>query len=241
MLDGYTTAAASRPTLILHRMRNTFVRQAPGVPRSPGVLSSRSLLGRLAARWPLRPSTARSRISATWPRRSIATSNKYGAEHVLLVVDIDNTMLAMNRPLGSDQWFEWQDYLLKNEPDSPYLVADTFDGLLEVQGLLYNLGPDAPAAARPAGDHQQIQQPRHRDDRAHVARRRVSRGDRARVEAQRLRLRPHRHCRSATSAATSTSPYDLENLKESGLTVDGSRGVRTQGAAAGELSATASS
>ena len=64
---------------------------------------------------------------------------KYGAEHVLLVLDIDNTIMAMNQDLGSDHWFEWQDYLLKHEPDSPYLVADSFPELLEVQGILYNL------------------------------------------------------------------------------------------------------
>jgi microsomal dipeptidase-like Zn-dependent dipeptidase len=55
---------------------------------------------------------------------------KYGAEHVLLALDIDNTMMSMDNDLGSDHWFEWQRYLLENEPDSPLLVAKTFDGLL---------------------------------------------------------------------------------------------------------------
>jgi hypothetical protein len=76
---------------------------------------------------------------------------EFGAEHVLLVLDIDNTIMSMDTDLGSDHWFEWQNYLLKNEPDSKFLVADTFDGLLEVQGTLYNLGhmhppqPETPA------------------------------------------------------------------------------------------------
>lgn len=65
---------------------------------------------------------------------------RFGAEHVLLAVDIDNTLLAMNHDLGSDQWFEWQSFLLEHEPDSPQLVADSFDGLLEVQAVLYMLG-----------------------------------------------------------------------------------------------------
>jgi hypothetical protein len=65
---------------------------------------------------------------------------KYGAEHVLFVVDIDNTLLAMDQPLGSDQWFEWQEYLLANEPDSPHLAADDFGGLLAAQGLLFAAG-----------------------------------------------------------------------------------------------------
>ena len=81
-------------------------------------------------------------------------ADQYGPEHVLLVLDIDNTIMSMNTDLGSDHWFEWQHYLLQNEPDSPYLVANTFEGLLEVQGILYNLGhmhppqPDLPEFIR---------------------------------------------------------------------------------------------
>jgi hypothetical protein len=66
--------------------------------------------------------------------------DEYGAGHVLLALDIDNTVMSMDTDLGSDHWFEWQNFLLKNEPDSPFLVAKTFDGLLEVQGILFKLG-----------------------------------------------------------------------------------------------------
>ena len=66
-------------------------------------------------------------------------ADRFGPEHVLLVVDIDNTIMAMNHELGSDQWFEWQKYLIESQPKSKLRVADTFDGLLEAQGLLYNL------------------------------------------------------------------------------------------------------
>jgi hypothetical protein len=65
---------------------------------------------------------------------------KYGAEHVLLALDIDNTVMAMDNDLGSDHWFEWQKYLLENEPSSRHLVARTFAGLLKAQGLLYDKG-----------------------------------------------------------------------------------------------------
>lgn len=61
----------------------------------------------------------------------------YGAEHVLLALDIDNTIMSMDGDLGSDHWFEWQNYLLNNEPNSPHLVSKTFSGLLKVQGILY--------------------------------------------------------------------------------------------------------
>jgi hypothetical protein len=56
----------------------------------------------------------------------------------------------MDSDLGSDHWFEWQNYLLTNEPGSPHLVSKTFPGLLEAQGILYDRGkmhptqPDEP-------------------------------------------------------------------------------------------------
>ena len=86
-----------------------------------------------------------SEITATDDFRDVAAAvvdyaDEFGPEHVLLVLDIDNTLVAMNQALGSDQWFEWQRYLLDHEPRSDDLVADSFDGLLEAQGLLYNLG-----------------------------------------------------------------------------------------------------
>ncbi|HEX5470659.1 MAG TPA: DUF2608 domain-containing protein, partial [Lacipirellulaceae bacterium] len=77
-------------------------------------------------------------------------AQQYGAKHVLLVLDIDNTVMSMDSDLGSDHWFEWQNFLLTNEPKSPHLVAKTFPGLLEAQGILYDRGhmhptePDEP-------------------------------------------------------------------------------------------------
>lgn len=71
--------------------------------------------------------------------KSTELAKKYDAENVLVVVDIDNTLLAMNQQLGSDQWFNWQSGLLNDSPKSPDLVAADFDGLLEVQGTLFAL------------------------------------------------------------------------------------------------------
>lgn len=83
---------------------------------------------------------------------------RFGADSVLFAVDIDNTLLAMREDLGSDQWFEWQEYLLEYEPNSPHLVADTFAGLLEIQGVLFDLGrmrppePELPETVRGVQD-----------------------------------------------------------------------------------------
>jgi hypothetical protein len=73
--------------------------------------------------------------------------DQYGPEHVLLVCDLDNTLMAMNHPLGSDQWFEWQRYLIEHDQKSPERVAVSFQGLLEAQGTLYNLGRMHPTQA----------------------------------------------------------------------------------------------
>lgn len=64
---------------------------------------------------------------------------RYPPDQILLVMDIDNTLLAMNQDLGSDQWFNWQSDLLKHSPQSQDLVASEFEGLLHVQGTLFAL------------------------------------------------------------------------------------------------------
>lgn len=64
----------------------------------------------------------------------------HGKNQVLVVLDVDNTLLAMNQALGSDQWFSWQEDLLKKAPKSPQLVAPDFEGLLQVQWTLHALG-----------------------------------------------------------------------------------------------------
>jgi hypothetical protein len=66
-----------------------------------------------------------------------AAARQYGPGEVLLVSDLDNTLLSMDQDLGSDQWFEWQSFLLNADPKSCYLVARDFDGLLRVQGILF--------------------------------------------------------------------------------------------------------
>ena len=76
---------------------------------------------------------------------------------MLLVLDIDNTVMSMDTDLGSDHWFEWQNYLLDNEPTSPHLVAKTFPELLKAQGILYDRGtmhPTQPEEPKLIGDLQ---------------------------------------------------------------------------------------
>jgi hypothetical protein len=73
---------------------------------------------------------------------------QFGAEHVLLVLDIDNTIMSMNTDLGSDHWFEWQRDMLTTRPGSKFLVGKTLDDVLLVQGTLYNLNHMHPTESK---------------------------------------------------------------------------------------------
>ena len=63
---------------------------------------------------------------------------KYKTSRVLVVYDIDNTLLAMDQDLGSDQWFNWQASKIATG-DLQDAVASDFSGLLSAQGKLYAL------------------------------------------------------------------------------------------------------
>jgi hypothetical protein len=140
-----------------------------------------------------------------------------GPEHVLLVVDIDNTILKMNRDLGSEQWFDWQEYLLKNEPESKQLVANSFDGLLIVQGILFDRGSMHPPQSDLPAIVRSIQ------DRGVATVVLTSRGEEYRASTER---ELHRngfdfatHMLSVRDAKSDTYlPYDSSNPMHSGLT-----------------------
>ena len=70
-------------------------------------------------------------------KKTLELIAKYGATNVLVVSDLDNTLLAMNQDLGSDQWYNWQRALAKEQPDHRDLVALQKMSLLEIQWLLY--------------------------------------------------------------------------------------------------------
>ena len=63
---------------------------------------------------------------------------KYGsARNVLVVFDIDNTLLKARQPLGSDQWFEWQAEAIKSQTNEA--IFRTFDELLAAQADFFQL------------------------------------------------------------------------------------------------------
>ncbi len=63
-------------------------------------------------------------------------AERVGPENVLMVFDIDNTLLAGEQDLGADQWYEWQKDLANNDRCSPHNVGNRF----AVQGALFHAG-----------------------------------------------------------------------------------------------------
>jgi hypothetical protein len=61
----------------------------------------------------------------------------HGAERVLVVFDVDNTILATDQDLGGEHWYLWQEGLIKSA--DPGAVAPSVDALLRVQGWIYAL------------------------------------------------------------------------------------------------------
>lgn len=61
---------------------------------------------------------------------------QYGHENLLLVFDIDNTILTSTTDLGGDFWYQWQRGKLKTKPTKEQTVPHLFD----VIPLLYELG-----------------------------------------------------------------------------------------------------
>ena len=62
---------------------------------------------------------------------------RHGPENVLVVFDIDNTLLTMNQDLGSDGWFRWHNDDIGNLPKEQQMAA--FYKLLRNQYVLYGL------------------------------------------------------------------------------------------------------
>ena len=58
---------------------------------------------------------------------------KTDRKNILVVFDIDNTILAMEQGLGSDRWYEWQKSLSEEDQCNPHYIGDRF----AVQGALY--------------------------------------------------------------------------------------------------------
>ena len=70
-----------------------------------------------------------------------------GANKVLVIFDVDNTLLKSATSLGSDQWFNWQLGMILSPPAESlrkYVLAKDRNELLDLQGTLYERGSMVP-------------------------------------------------------------------------------------------------
>jgi len=81
-------------------------------------------------------------------------AERAGNQNVLVVFDIDNTLLAMEQGLGADQWYEWQKELSKHDKCDSQNVGNR----LAVQGALYFASAMRPTEQDAAAEVKAIQQ-----------------------------------------------------------------------------------
>ena len=84
---------------------------------------------------------------------AIEVADLVGSKQVLVVLDLDNTLLAMEQDLGSDQWYDWQKKLQMADPCDPRLVTDR----LAVQGAVYFASAMRPTQSTGADVIRQLQ------------------------------------------------------------------------------------
>lgn len=89
-------------------------------------------------------------VFANFPKDSIITDfsivvenvtqkvKQYGSSNVLVVLDIDNTILTSDIDLGGDIWYQWQTEKLALKPKPKQKINDCF--YEDAIGLLYQLG-----------------------------------------------------------------------------------------------------
>lgn len=80
-------------------------------------------------------------------------NQQYKPENVLIVSDIDNTLLTNNGGLGGDIWYQWQRGKLAVKPSPEQTVSCLFE---DVIGMLYELSPMALTESQVPGLIEQI-------------------------------------------------------------------------------------
>lgn len=71
-------------------------------------------------------------------RKVSGLNKKHTPKNVLIVLDIDNTILTSSTDLGGDIWYQWQRGKLQTKPTESQKVECLFE---DVIGLLYELNP----------------------------------------------------------------------------------------------------
>lgn len=67
--------------------------------------------------------------------------SKYGADRVLIALDVDNTTLALEKDFGSEHWATWQSAMISQGQLGDGAVSRTIQGMFNVQSQVMALAP----------------------------------------------------------------------------------------------------
>lgn len=70
---------------------------------------------------------------------AIYSSQHHADAPTLFVFDLDDTLFTTYDPLGSVGWWDWQKGLLKNDASNPLLFAQSYEELIRIQDILYDM------------------------------------------------------------------------------------------------------
>ena len=72
--------------------------------------------------------------------KALELGKKLGTKNVLVVFDIDNTIMTMPQDIGSDQWFSWlYDECIKGQNPGDHCITNDMGELLDIQGQIFGL------------------------------------------------------------------------------------------------------
>ena len=135
------------------RLRWQSVRMFPFTLKATVLVTVLLMLAACASVPPAQNLLAETDDLAMITNSALQLADRHGRERVLVVFDIDNTLLAMEQGLGSDQWYYWQKGLAKDDPCSGDLVSNRFS----VQGALYFASAMRPTQADAAEQVKRLQ------------------------------------------------------------------------------------
>jgi hypothetical protein len=87
----------------------------------------------------------------TIEKKALEKGKKFGKKNVLVVFDIDNTLMAMNQNFGADQWWGWQSSNCMKKKAPSFCVTNKFNELLDIQGQIFavsNMKPSETTTVR---------------------------------------------------------------------------------------------
>ncbi|MBD64695.1 MAG: hypothetical protein CME62_05785 [Halobacteriovoraceae bacterium] len=152
--------------------------------------------------------------------KALEYGHRFGHHNVLIVLDIDNTLLTMPQNFGSDQWFNWQyENCIGKKKMPDFCITSSMGEFLDLQGQLFALSD-----MNPSDDHV-VKVVNNLQNKGFKVILLTSRGPEFRSATQRVIKKNNMDFRKRAIGpkdgyAATYRPYELNNLKPYGITKD---------------------